>query len=400
MPVDLQSIQSFVGVTNFDRLTISEDNTLGTRSAVAAFFRRIGDAFLSLSQAGRAAIAERNDRILAAMQTAVNEARAHEQPEVRTLGERLKAVKAHLQNAASRCNNAVLADRLNQLRADRGFQRLPEISQRALLDGFRTLAGNLPFADWQRSMDSLKADFLRPAADRLDPAGPERFKTMLTDEFLKPTQQDKVGENGMHESFYLDTRRRSIGAIGGQPVPVILQNPPNGPADAHALMPDEVAAFCEERLRVLVGEDHANLLPFISMMASQAGLDSAESFLPWLLGISDKADFHLTEAGLMPADSTHDMTIDREGGDLIIRSTFHGEFINSNTDNLPGSVLSRDGSVSLRIHLDQAPAAHVVTMPPTETLPEREAVVQIPRFTVENAEVNYSVPNNVAALLA
>ncbi|MBP3439237.1 MAG: hypothetical protein J6K46_07980, partial [Sutterella sp.] len=81
-------------------------------------------------------------------------------------------------------------------------------------------------------------------------------------------------------------------------------------------------------------------------------------------------------------------------------STFHGEFINSNTDNLPGSVLSRDGSVSLRIHLDQAPAAHVVTMPPTDTLPEREVVVQIPRFTVENAEVNYSVPNNVAALLA
>ena len=386
MPVDLQSLQSFVGITNVDRFTISDDNTLGKRNAVSAFFHRIGDAFRRLSQSGRAAIAERNDRILAAMEKAVNEARAHEQPEIRTIGERLITATANLRYAASRSSSAVLADRLNQLRADRGFQRLPEMSQRALVDGFRKLAENLPFADWQRSMDMLRADFLQPAAERIIPGGPEDFKTQLVDAFKRPAQQNEVQENGMHISFLKDAARRSIEAFNGQPLPADIQGPP------------ACAAYSEARLRELVGEEHERFLPFISMMISQAGINSAPIFLPTALGLSDEGDGHLMRAGLNSVNLDSKMSVDREGDDLIIRARFRGDYINVDSD-IPGAVLSREGTVSLRIHLQYPPYAPVVTLPETSAYPERDIVVWIPDFDVENAEVRYTVPNNGAAVV-
>ena len=386
MPVDLQSLQSFVGITNVDRFTISDDNTLGKRNAVSAFFHRIGDAFRRLSQSGRAAIAERNDRILAAMEKAVNEARAHEQPEIRTIGERLITATANLRYAASRSTSAVLADRLNQLRADRGFQRLPEISQRALVEGFRKLAENLPFAEWQRSMDMLKADFLQPAAERIDPDGPERFKTQMKEEFLRPEQQLEVREDGMHISFVKDASRRSIDAFNGQPIPADVQG-------AKAL-----TAYSEQRLRELVGDEHERYLPFISMMASQAGITSAPSFLATALGVSDEEDAHLIKAGVLPVNPDANMTIDREGDDLIIRTTFRGNFVNLKNGEMTDPVLCREGSVSLRIHLAGIPLGPVVTLPETSAYPERDIVVYIPDFDVENAEVRYIVPNQGAAV--
>ena len=385
MPVDLQSLQSFVGITNVDRFTIRDDNTLGKRNAVSAFFHRIGDAFRRLSQSGRAAIAERNDRILSAMERAVNEARAHEQPEIRTLGERLITATANLRYAASRSSSAVLADRLNQLRSDRSFQRLPEISQRALVEGFRKLAENLPFAEWQRSMDMLKTDFLLPDAERIAPDGPERFKTEMTNEFLRPVQQLKVREDGIHISFVKDAERHSIDAFNGQPIPADVQGP------------KALAAYGEQHLRELVGEEHERFLPFISMMASQAGMNSAPSFLATALGVSDAGDAHLVKAELMSMGLDANMAVTREGNDLIIRVTFHGNHVNfKNVEQ--GPVLSREGSVSLRIHLDGIPLAPVVTLPETSAYPERDIVVYIPDFTVENAQVRYFIPNQGAAV--
>ena len=232
----------------------------------------------------------------------------------------------------------------------------------------------------------LKADFLQPAADRRDPEGPERFKTQMTNEFLKPSQQLKVFENGMHQSFGLDAARRSIDTFNGQPIPADVQGP------------EAIAAYSEQRLRELVGDEHAGFLPFISMMASQAGMNSAPSYLPSQLGLSDLGDAHLTKAELMPVGLESNMSIDREGDDLIIRTTFHGNYININNDAMPGPVLSREGTVSLRIHLERPPIEHVVTMPETSEHPERDVAVLMPQFTVENAEVRYIVPNQGVAV--
>ena len=133
------------------------------------------------------------------------------------------------------------------------------------------------------------------------------------------------------------------------------------------------------------------------MMASQAGMNSAPSFLATALGVSDEGDAHLVKAELMSMGLDANMAVDREGNDLIIRVTFHGNYVNlKNVEQ--GPVLSREGSVSLRIHLDGIPLAPVVTLPETSAYPERDIVVYIPDFTVENAQVRYFIPNQGAAV--
>ena len=71
MPISLQNLSN---ITSIDQLKLGADNQLQQRTGLGSFFRRVGDAFLKLSNAGRAAIAQRNEKISMALRTAVNAA--------------------------------------------------------------------------------------------------------------------------------------------------------------------------------------------------------------------------------------------------------------------------------------------------------------------------------------
>lgn len=391
MPVNLQSLQSFAGITDLDRLKVNDNNELTKRSGVGTFFRKVGDAFLRLSQSGLASIAARNERILGAMRASVDAARTSQAPEVRSLTQRLTEAAARLQNTVSGNKGAVLSDRLHDLRSSRGFRQLPEVAQRAITAAYRSIANSHPTAEWRGLMDAIKADFLSPSEGRCNmPEGLRLMKENLISGFLSPTQQAIVDETGVHEAFVKDTKRRNISHIGGQAIPHIRSADPNDPAPEGALPKEAVSAMCTERLRALVGPEHQRFMPFITMMASQAGVDSAPSFLPQMSGLSDVIDMHLTEANLMPGQSTHIMTIERQGNDLLLSMDFHATFKSVGAVGLDDpAALSRDGRLTMRIHLDQAPDVHTVTLPAQGDAPAVQRDVLIPQFTLENADLRY-----------
>lgn len=391
MPVNLQSLQSFAGITDLDRLKVNDNNELTQRSNVGTFFRKVGDAFLRLSQSGRASIAARNERILGAMRATVEAARRSEAPEVRSLTQRLTDAAARLQGTVSDNMGAVLSDRLHDLQSSRGFRRLPVTAQRAMTAAYRSIARNHPMPEWRNLMNAIKADFLSPSEGRCNmPEGLRLMKENLVSGFLSPTQQAIVDDTGVHEAFVKDTRRRNISHIGGEAIPHIRSNNPDEAAPEGALPKEAVSGLCTERLRALVGPEHQRFMPFITMMASQAGLDSAPSFLPQMSGLSDVIDMHLTEANIMPANSEHIMTIDREGNDLVLAMNFHATFKNAGAADPEDPVaLSRDGRLTMRIHLDQAPDVHTVTLPAQNDAPTVQRDVLIPQFSLENADLRY-----------
>lgn len=396
MPVNLQSLQSFAGITDISRFKVGADNQLETRSAAGAFFRRVGDAFLRLSQSGRASIAARNEKVMKAVTAAVNDARSHAEPEVRTLGERLQASATQLKQVVGRNKSAVLTDMVHKLCSGRAYSRLPAQYQALMRTGLVSIANNLPVAQWKDNMESLRDTFLKTSAEPGNKAeGCKQFGKTMKDCFITPGQQSNVSEDGIHRSFFLDTRRRNIDSIGGEVMPQVMNDNADGAHEPGKLTPDELAQHCEARLRALVGEEHQNLMPFISMMASQAGIDSATSFLPSVLKAGMPDNLHLTAAGIMLGRNDHTLRIDRQGDDLILQATFRSDFINSAVPS-DETVLSQDGTVSMRINLAAPPETTTVTIPATQDTPEQQREVLIPQFTVENADVNYHLGGNPA----
>lgn len=391
MPVDLQALQSFAGVTDLDSLKINDNNELTKRSAVGTFFRKVGDSFLRLSQSGRAEIAARNERILGAVRKAVNAARAAEPPEERTISARLNAVAENLNRTLAANKGAVLSDKVRQLQSDRSFRQIPAAAQRCMIAAYTAIANNHPMSEWNGCMDTIKADFLSPSAGRYNmPEGLQRMKDNLIAEFLSPNQLKFVDGEGIHEAFLLDTQRRSISNIGGHVVPHIQDANPGEPVLEGAMPKEAVVQFCKERLIELLGPEHQRMLPFVSMMASQAGVDSASSFLPYQSGLTDFVDQHLTDANIMPGKWTHTMTVDRQGDDIVISAAFHSTFqtLGEIGPDQP-TALSRDGHVTMRIHLNEIPQEHTLTLPAANETPERTITVLLPRFTLENGALNY-----------
>ncbi|MBP3438965.1 MAG: hypothetical protein J6K46_06580 [Sutterella sp.] len=391
MPVSLQALQSFTAVSDPDSLKFGSDNTLEKRNVFGRLFRRIGDAFLRLSQSGRASIAARQDRICAAMEQAVAEARADAQPDVQELSVRLDAAAKRLREASAAGKSAALTDMLTRLRGYPEFQRLPEVCQKALEDGFTAIANTRPYSSWRSSMDTLGSYFMNFSVDRLNfnPAM-VRFGNDLKDEFLKPEQQGEIDANGIHDSFPKDTVRRSIRSIGDFQVPY-RDTYRNLPAGAPVAPEDQIPSLCEAQLRVLVGEEHAELLPFISMMATQAGVDSAALNFPYMAGLSEKINQLLLDASLMPQMMRHSTAVVREDNDLLITTSWHAPFTNNGLHGDGATaVLTQDGEVRMRIHLAALPEQHDVTLPATEDKPEEVRQVLIPQFSIDHAVVRYT----------
>ena len=67
MPVNLQQLQSLLGVSSLSEVKINDSGELEKRSGIRAFFARIRDFFQGCSASGRATLASRNDAIVNAM---------------------------------------------------------------------------------------------------------------------------------------------------------------------------------------------------------------------------------------------------------------------------------------------------------------------------------------------
>ena len=380
------SIQNLSNITDISQLKLGADNQLQQRSGIGAFFLKIGDAFRNLSQAGRAAIAQRNDSILNAMRAAVDNARETVRAEDRPMAERLSSVFQRLQTAnANRAALSGLETAITRLQTqaaalkyglanDPRFTALSPRAQQGLCYALDSIsAANKP--DKEAAKERLKNDFfgIRPETFNME-AGLQLFSDDLVEDFLRPSQQANVKENDIHKSFILDTRRRSIDSFNGVPVPQITDEASK----------DVIAGYCVQQLDTLLGAEHQDLKPFISMMASQAGLDSAQSFLPVMSGLSDPADAHLTNAQIMPdrSNARHHTSITREGDTLHIVSSFDQGFKMYDSPEGAPNVLSCKGTVTMSIDLAAEPRREMVD----------GKEVFIPQFTLNNGDVRFETP--------
>jgi hypothetical protein len=394
MPVNMQNLQNLASITSLDQLKLGADNQLQQRSGIGTFFLKIGDAFRNLSQAGRATIAQRNDSILNAMRAAVDQAHAGARAEDLPMAKRLSSVFQRLQTASANTSNEALRSLQNAitrlqtqasavkygLAGDPRFTALPSQSQRLLCSALDTLSGNNGPAP-EAAMQRIKNDFfgIRPEGYSIE-EGLRQFGDLLKSDFLIPSQQQKITD-GIHESFIMDTRRRNVSSFNGRAVPTV--DDPNLPGANLDKKKDNIASHCVRELRAILGEEHKVLLPFISMMASQAGLDSARSFLPFMSGLTEPADAHFLEADIMPDDAStsHDCIISREGDTLTLSITFKAGYLpkDSEADSAPGIYCK--GSMTMVVNLASRQS---------QMVDGKE--VFIPQFTLKNGDVRFETP--------
>ena len=387
------SIQNLSNITDISQLKLGADNQLQQRSGIGAFFLKIGDAFRNLSQAGRAAIAQRNDSILNAMRSAVDNARETVRAEDRPMAQRLSAVFQRLQTASTnRATLSGLETAITRLQTqasaakhgianDPRFTAMPSLSQQLLCSALNSIdAGREP--DKASAKERIKNDFfgVRPAGYNIA-EGLRQFGEGLVDGFLNPKQQKEVHENGIHKSFILDTRRHSVSSFNGRAVPTVDDPAITGTNQDERK--DNLAALCVRELRTIVGEEHQNLMPFISMMASQAGLDSALTYLPFMSGLSEPGDPHLVGAGIAPVygSATHDCTISREGDTLSISITFSQGYASMDVAASAAGLFCKGG---LTMNIDLA-------APPRREMVDGKEVL-IPQFTLNNGDVRFETP--------
>lgn len=387
------SIQNLSNITDISQLKLGADNQLQQRSGIGAFFLKIGDAFRNLSQAGRAAIAQRNDSILNAMRAAVDNARETVRAEDRPMAQRLSSVFQRLQTASTnRATLSGLETAITRLQTqasaakhgianDPRFTAMPSLSQQLLCSALNSIdAGREP--DKASAKERIKNDFfgVRPAGYNIA-EGLRQFGEGLVDGFLNPKQQKEVHENGIHKSFILDTRRHSVSSFNGRAVPTVDDPAITGTNQDERK--DNLAALCVRELRTIVGEEHQNLMPFISMMASQAGLDSALTYLPFMSGLSEPADAHLAGAGIAPVygSATHDCTISREGDTLSISITFSQGYASMDVAASAAGLFCKGG---LTMNIDLAAPPRPATVNGRDVL--------IPQFTLNNGDVHFETP--------
>lgn len=125
MPVNLQHLQSLLGVSSLSDVKINDSGKLEKRSGIRALFARIGEFFQSLSAGGRAAIAARNEAVVSAMRQAVNEACIDAQPQAQQISRRLATVTDSLATAMKETRSAAKKDVISKLHDDQRFKALP-----------------------------------------------------------------------------------------------------------------------------------------------------------------------------------------------------------------------------------------------------------------------------------
>ena len=365
----VQNLNSLASVTSLSQLKLDGEGQLEKRSALDTLGHRIADAFRSLSAEGRTAITDRNLKLLSAMKSAVAESTQHEVFIAREAGGRLKTTLARLQQKNQVDTNAYFNDLRSSIMGDSRFKALPERLQNNLLNGLPGLKRGVPAEQWKSRVDVFAGYFFgkTPASFDLQ-KGVEKFQNQLVfgnEGFLSVVQQELVHENGVHESFYLDTNRGNIKSFNGEATPA------PGP---------ECTQHCEEKLRSMLGEQRKDILPFVSMMATQAGLEAAKNFLPALSGMTEPGPINLFDAGLLSLrGAIHDILISSDDDTLTIRNVFKDQF--APIDDHPSNIASLicKGEISMVIDLKSEPDA--ITAMDGKT-------VYVPKFHLADASVS------------
>ena len=269
-------------------------------------------------------------------------------------------------------------DPVVNIQRDPRFSAMPERSQATLLEALNNVRANMPQGpEQQAALERLKNDFfgIMPAAYDIN-MGMQRFKDEnLIDGFLQPTQQGYVDGQGIHDSFIKDTVRGSIRRMGD------VLTPGN--------MPKE---FYIDNLLRLVPEEHRRFLPFVSMMASQAGMDCALSFLPHLSGASDIADMHLIDAGIASAaDAQHDLDLIPTEHGLRMELTFSQPYKSMSDENDAPGALLLNGRLTMDIDFTAEPEVHQVDVMRRNTVVEQRTVY-VPHCTLLDGDILFTAP--------
>ena len=266
---------------------------------------------------------------------------------------------------------------MHGLHNDPRFLAMPEHSKAALLEGMATVRASIPQAmEQQAALVRLRNDFFGIMPETYDiNAGMQRFKDEnLIADFLKPTQQGQVNERGMHESFFKDAERGSIGRMGNEPTPG-----------------NRSKEFYEEKLLNIFPEEHRRFLPFVSMMASQAGMDSALSFLPFLSGASDPGAMHLNEAGILVDTDEHSLDLIPTERGLRMELTFSQPFRTIAEDRDNPHSLFLNGRLTMDIDFTAEPSVHQVDVVRNDQV-VGQRTVYVPQCTLLDGDVHFETP--------
>jgi hypothetical protein len=241
-------------------LMLDKQGQLETQSAAGRFFQKIGDAFRSLTSSGRAAIETRN----ANLETAMAHMLRRDTPLV-------NLAQSDISSPLTPAEHNALAMRLGVVLGLNKFPEEAHAAARNLALNLLRLPGVLGPNDSPAQirgkalevMNKIRKDpvvfnALRCGHTRnheqLKPALREIGKDMRA-EFIR--QKDRnIRENGMHPSFLEDARRGNVRTINGIDTPKDLE---------HHDFEGEFATMISDR----------KFRGFLSMMASQAGLEGA-----------------------------------------------------------------------------------------------------------------------------
>ena len=305
------------------------------------------------------------------MRQAVNEACTDAQPQAQQINRRLAAITDSLATAMKETRSAAKKDVISKLHDDQRFKALPLRSRQTLERTLTDIADNMPVSDWKTHMDTVKNYFVLPLPPGADiDAGLQIFQNTSIQYFLQPSTQEKVQEDGIHTSFTGDAPRNGMTITG---------------ADLQKWQSPEVYATA---LKNFVGEEHRQLLPFISLMATQNGMDGMGEMLLIHMGITQKpASLIMADYGIMVMlNSERSLSLSREGNDLLISSRFHVRYTRleelQQAQPSTDSALSFQGHVTMRVHLGSQPSEHTVN----------GKTVLVPQISMETDELHFTTP--------
>ena len=323
-----QLLQQIEQGSNF---TLDAQGGIRTQSGVAKFFQSIGDAFRSLTEAGRTAIAQRNERLQSALTEMLRNDGVLPNLAETTLPARTAApvsramatVSAHtaiqtaVANLPPEIKEKTAKVAMDIMQKTGGLQGAPAEARAKASGIVRDLTSNE--AVMKALMGTTRRATLDSTAAMIDD-----LKNDCSQEFLRDAQQKQVDKDtSIHKSYGLDFKRGSIRSINGQ-------------------TPD---ADYAKQLTELVRDP--KIRAFVSMMAAQSGLEG--SVFKILM------DPQVTRANGMPASielmpfinpncTLHKVDLNVENDVLKLHLSYETSY---NLINFGGDAFSEEDPVSL-----------------------------------------------------
>lgn len=322
------SQQMFQHIETGGRLKLDGEGRLETQGAAGHFFQKIADAFRSLSASGRAALETRNTALRDAMtemvrrEAVINPAQADiPVPQTPQARRNTFIMNLALAEGSSRLPQEARDAARTLARAMLHAQGMPEQGSPASVS--RATRGILTHLEQNTVLrDGLRCNYARDHA-QLAPLLNEMTED-IRKEYLK--QKDHtISPEGIHNSYRKDAVRGSIRSINGK-----APNAADFEGEFQALIPD------------------VRIRGFLSMMASQAGLEGSLSNQLLLPGkAKDHPDFpgcmEMVRQGLLLEFPKHHYDISVENGTAHLRLEMDAML---KTQNIAGIPLS-DHPISL-----------------------------------------------------